>query len=192
MKFTILWRLPCSSLLYIQFVCQINRSKEFKKKRFLKKYILFTHNPRSLGVGAHDIYNFQSPFPTDAAYQIWSRLAHFQYFRRRSFKRTTNDARGRTPTHSNIGDLSDSGDLKICQLYDCPFILSVYCDFCSISNAPIFKLTVSYLFFLNKFYTYTYAVHKTIGQLQRPQSQSSKLTWYCTYIQPELSQNAVS
>ena len=49
------------------------------KKIFKEIHINFTHfTPKlpPLGVGGgHEIYNFLSPYPTDATYQIWSRLA---------------------------------------------------------------------------------------------------------------------
>ena len=43
-------------------------------KKILKNYINFTvFNPKlpPRGVGGHEIYNFLSPCPTDATYQIW-------------------------------------------------------------------------------------------------------------------------
>ena len=49
------------------------------EKRFLKKYINFTlftsKLPPRKGGGGHEINNFLSPYPTDATYQIWLRLA---------------------------------------------------------------------------------------------------------------------
>ena len=44
-----------------------------EKKIFLKKYInftLFTAKLPPLWVGGHEIYNFLSPYPTNASYQI--------------------------------------------------------------------------------------------------------------------------
>ena len=44
-----------------------------EKKIFLKKYInftLFTTKLPPLWVGGHEIYNFLSPYPTNASYQI--------------------------------------------------------------------------------------------------------------------------
>ena len=49
-----------------------------EKKIFLKKYsnfTLFTPQLPPLWVGGHEIYNFLSPYPTDAKCQIWLRLA---------------------------------------------------------------------------------------------------------------------
>ena len=38
-------------------------------------FTLFTPKLPPLWVGRHEIYNFLSPYPTDATYQIWLRLA---------------------------------------------------------------------------------------------------------------------
>ena len=49
-----------------------------REEDVLKKYIDFTLlTPKlpPLGVGGYKIYNFLSPYPTDATYQIWLRLA---------------------------------------------------------------------------------------------------------------------
>ena len=56
--------------------------------------------------GGHEIYNFLSPYPTDATYQICLRLA--QFLRRRCLNaRRTTDAN----PQQYRGLLSDSGDL---------------------------------------------------------------------------------
>ena len=65
------------------FVCLINAREQ--RRRFFKKYsnfTLFTPKLPSLWVGGHEIYNFLSPYPRDATYQIWLRLA-LQFLRRR-------------------------------------------------------------------------------------------------------------
>ena len=49
-----------------------------REEDFFKKYInftLFTPKLPPLGGGGHDIYNFLSPYSTDATYQILLRLA---------------------------------------------------------------------------------------------------------------------
>ena len=48
------------------------------RRRFFKKYINFTLLTSKLpppGGGGHEIYNFLSPYPKDATYKIWLRLA---------------------------------------------------------------------------------------------------------------------
>ena len=56
------------------------------------------------GGGGHEIYNFLSPYPRNATYKFWLRLAY--YILRK--KMLMHD--GRRPIV--IGHLSDSGDLK--------------------------------------------------------------------------------
>ena len=71
MKFTILVG-PSLVIITIHLVC-LNQVR-----RFLKKYInfaRFTLKLPSLAGGGHEIYNFLSPYPTDATYQIWLGLA---------------------------------------------------------------------------------------------------------------------
>ena len=49
-----------------------------REEDFFKKYMnftLFTPKLPPLGGWGHEIYNFLSPYPTDATYQIWLRLA---------------------------------------------------------------------------------------------------------------------
>ena len=41
----------------------------------ISSFTLFTPKLPPLGVVGHEIYNFLSPYPTDATYQIWLRLA---------------------------------------------------------------------------------------------------------------------
>ena len=56
-----------------------------REEDFFKKYInftLFTPKLTPLGSGGHEIYNFLSPYRTDATYKIWLRLAQ-QFLRRR-------------------------------------------------------------------------------------------------------------
>ena len=75
MKFTILVD-PSLVIITTHLVC-LNHAPELRR-RFFKKYInftLFTPKLPPLGVGGHEIYNFLSPYPTDATYQIWLRLA---------------------------------------------------------------------------------------------------------------------
>ena len=46
------------------------------EKKILKEiHQFYTLYPKitPLGVGGHEIYNFLSPYPTDATYQIWLR-----------------------------------------------------------------------------------------------------------------------
>ena len=78
-----------------------------KKTIFKEIYQFYTfpQNRRPLGMGAHENYNFWSPSPTDATYQIWSRFA--QYF---LLLLHVMDDDGWQPIE--IGYLSDSGDLK--------------------------------------------------------------------------------
>ena len=48
------------------------------RRRFLKKYTnftLFTQKLPPLGRWGHEIYRLLCPYPTDATYQIWLRLA---------------------------------------------------------------------------------------------------------------------
>ena len=47
----------------------LSHAPEERERFFLKKYINITlFTPR---VGGHEIYNFLSPYPTDATYQDW-------------------------------------------------------------------------------------------------------------------------
>ena len=68
--------LPWSLLL---FTLSLYEPCHGVKKIFKEIHINFTHfTPKlpPLGVGeGHEIYNFLSPYPTDATLQIWSRLA---------------------------------------------------------------------------------------------------------------------
>ena len=82
MKFTILVD-PSLVIITTYLVCLINAWEQ--RRRFFKKYInftLFTPKLPPLGMGGHEIYNFLSPYPTDATYQICLRLAQ-QFLRRR-------------------------------------------------------------------------------------------------------------
>ena len=75
MKFTILVD-PSFVIITTYLVCLIYAWE--LRRRFLKKYsklTLFTPKLPPLWVGVHEIYNFLSPYPTDATYQIWLRLA---------------------------------------------------------------------------------------------------------------------
>ena len=81
MKFTILVDLSFV-IISTYLVCLIYAWEQ--RRRFLKKYsnfTLFTPKLPPLLMGGHEIYNFQSPYPTDATYQIWLRLAQ-QFLRR--------------------------------------------------------------------------------------------------------------
>ena len=74
MKFTILVD-PSLVIITTCLVCLINA---WEWRRFFKKHInftLFTPKLPPLWVGGHEIYNFFSPYPTDATYQISLRLA---------------------------------------------------------------------------------------------------------------------
>ena len=47
-----------------------------REEKIFFNFTHFTPKLPPLGVGeGHEIYNFLSPYPTDATYQIWSRLA---------------------------------------------------------------------------------------------------------------------
>ena len=72
-----------------------------EKKNF--RFTLFTPIFSPFGVGGHKIYNFLSPYPTDATYQIWYRLACLR------LKKMYDDK----CQPIAIGHLSDSDDLKI-------------------------------------------------------------------------------
>ena len=75
MKSTILVD-PSLVIMIIHFVVlAMLRSRE---EDFLKKYInfiIFTQKLPPLWMGGHEIYNSLSPYPIDATYQIWLRLA---------------------------------------------------------------------------------------------------------------------
>ena len=58
MKLTILWGFLAHHYYIFSLSARCTGVKNFQKNIFKEIYILFTHNPRSLGVGAHDIYNF--------------------------------------------------------------------------------------------------------------------------------------
>ena len=60
-------------------------------------------------MGGHESKNFLSPYPTDATYEIWSRLAYYFLEEIVNGSRTTDDD-GRQPIA--IGHLSDLDDLK--------------------------------------------------------------------------------
>ena len=48
------------------------------KEKHIYRFTRFTPNLPRLGIGkggGHEIYNFLFPYPTDATYQIWLRLA---------------------------------------------------------------------------------------------------------------------
>ena len=69
MKFTTFVE-PSLVIFTIYLVCLIHAPDE---RRFLKKDINFTLPPtkkKPLGLEGHEIYNFLSPYPTDATYQI--------------------------------------------------------------------------------------------------------------------------
>ena len=69
---------------------------------------IFPQNYLPLGVGGHEIYNFLSPYSTDATHQIW--LNWLPNILEK--KMLTHDARRRTPSTAK-GRLSYPGDLKI-------------------------------------------------------------------------------
>ena len=75
--------------------------------------------------GGHKINNFLSPYPLDATYQIWLRLAQLFLKRRMMLTHDGND--GRQPIA--IGHLSDSVDLKTQQssLYSSTCKAKVFC-----------------------------------------------------------------
>ena len=72
-----------------------------KKRIFLRNTSILHLSPKlpHLGVGGHEIYNFLSPYPTDATFQIWLILAQKVFIRR--CWRTTHDGRRLTSTYSN-------------------------------------------------------------------------------------------
>ena len=70
MKFTI-FPDPSLVIITIYLVCLIYAWS--KVEGFFKKYIiftLFTQERPPYGSGGHEIYNFLSPYSTDATYQI--------------------------------------------------------------------------------------------------------------------------
>ena len=78
------------------------------RRRFFKKNINFTLlAPKlpPLWLRGHEIYNFLSPYPTDATYQI----CHSSWEEDVNGRRTTHDDGGQPIA---IYHLSDSGDLK--------------------------------------------------------------------------------
>ena len=46
------------------------------RRRFLKKYSNFTPKLPPLWIGGHEIFNFLSPYPTDATYQIANKTSN--------------------------------------------------------------------------------------------------------------------
>ena len=83
LKFTI-WVDPSLVIITIIHLFCLKYALD-QRRRFFKKYInftLFTPKLPPLWVGGHEIYNFLSPYPTDATYQIWLGLAQ-QFLRRR-------------------------------------------------------------------------------------------------------------
>ena len=72
-----------------------------EQRRFVREihqfyiFILKLSPPLGRDVG-HEIYNFLSPYPTDATYQIWLMICSVVFEK----KMLTHDAR-RTTTHSN-------------------------------------------------------------------------------------------
>ena len=46
------------------------REEDFKRKTSILHFLPQIYRP----FGGHEIYNFLSPYPTDATYQIWLRL----------------------------------------------------------------------------------------------------------------------
>ena len=75
MKFTILVD-PSVVIITTYMVCLIYAWE--LRRRFLKKYSNFTlFSPKlpPLWIGGPEIYNFLFPYPTNATYQIWLRLA---------------------------------------------------------------------------------------------------------------------
>ena len=51
----------------------LSREEDFLRNTSILHFLPQNYLP--LGVGGHEIYNFMSPYPTDATYQIWLRLA---------------------------------------------------------------------------------------------------------------------
>ena len=75
MKFTIL--VGPSLVIITIYLVYLNHAPELTR-RFLRNTSILHFLPQNylpLGVGGHEIYNFLSPYPTDATYQIWLRLA---------------------------------------------------------------------------------------------------------------------
>ena len=81
---------PSLVIITLYLVCLINA---WEQRRFLKIYINFTlFTPKLTPLGDHEIYNFLSPYPTDATY-LWLRLAlQFLQMLTHNARRTTTDA----------------------------------------------------------------------------------------------------
>ena len=89
-------------------VCLIqthSREKIFREIHEFYSFYPRIFSPRGDG---HEINNFLSPYPTDATYQIYQRLA--QQFLRRRCSRTKDEVL--SDTNPSIRHLSDSSDLK--------------------------------------------------------------------------------
>ena len=101
MKFTILVD-PSLVIITTYLVCLIMPGS---REDFLRKTSFSTFYPKTttpLG-GGHEIYNFLSPYPTDATYQILVNIGSVVLHQ----KMLTKDGRQLIA----IGHLSDSGDL---------------------------------------------------------------------------------
>ena len=87
-------------MLYTKFVWTMPLSRE---EDFLRNTSILHFLPKNylaLGVGVHEIYNFLSPYSTDATYQIWLSLPSSSWEEDVNGRRTTHDAR-RTTTDAN-------------------------------------------------------------------------------------------
>ena len=51
----------------------LSREEDLQRNLSILHFLTKIYLP--LGLGGHEIYNFYSPYPTDATYQIWLRLA---------------------------------------------------------------------------------------------------------------------
>ena len=51
----------------------LSREEDFKRNTSILHFLPSKLPP--LGMGGQEIYNFVSPYPTDATYKIWLRLA---------------------------------------------------------------------------------------------------------------------
>ena len=51
-----------------------SREEDFLRNTAILHFLPQNYLPFGLG-GGHEIYNFMSPYPTDASHQIWLRLA---------------------------------------------------------------------------------------------------------------------
>ena len=98
-------RSPSLVIITIHLFCLKHAPEQ--RRRFFKKKINFTLFTPKLPPLCHEIYNFLSPYPTDATYQIWLRLA--QQFLRRCSRTTDDDGRKLIA----IGHLSTQVTLKI-------------------------------------------------------------------------------